>query len=35
MMSKLNSTGAQVNIVDLKDEQGIAMGTKVELIIPF
>ena len=35
MMNKLNSTGAHVNIVDLKDEQGNAMGTKVELIIPF
>jgi tetratricopeptide (TPR) repeat protein len=35
MMNKLNSTGAQVNIYDLKDEQGIAMGTKVELIIPY
>jgi hypothetical protein len=35
MMNKLNSTGAQVHIVDLKDEQGKATGTKVELIIPF
>jgi len=35
MMNKLNSTGAQVHIIDLKDEQGNAMGTKVELIIPF
>jgi tetratricopeptide (TPR) repeat protein len=35
MMNKLNSTGAQVNIVDLKDDQGNAVGTKVELIIPF
>jgi phage shock protein A len=34
MMNKLNSTGAQVNIFDLKDEQGSATGTKVELIIP-
>ena len=34
MMNKLNSTGAKVNIVDLKDEQGNAMGTRVELIIP-
>jgi tetratricopeptide (TPR) repeat protein len=34
MMNKLNSTGAQVNIIDLKDDQGNAMGTKVELIIP-
>jgi tetratricopeptide (TPR) repeat protein len=35
MMNKLNSTGAQVNVIDLKDEQGNATGTKVELIIPF
>jgi sensor histidine kinase YesM len=35
MMNKLNSSGAKVNIVDLKDEQGNAVGTKVELIIPF
>ena len=35
MMNKLNSTGAQVHIFDLKDEMGIASGTKVELIIPF
>jgi len=35
MMNKLNSTGAQVHIFDLKDEQGIATGTKVELIIPY
>jgi tetratricopeptide (TPR) repeat protein len=35
MMNKLNSTGAKVNIVDLKDEQGNATGTRVELIIPF
>jgi len=35
MMNKLNSTGAQVHIVDLKDEQGNALGTRVELIIPF
>jgi len=35
MMNKLNSTGAQVHIFDLKDELGNAMGTKVELIIPF
>ena len=34
MMNRLNSSGAQVNIVDLKDEQGNAIGTKVELIIP-
>jgi sensor histidine kinase YesM len=35
MMNKLNSTGAKVEIVDLKDEQGEATGTRVELIIPF
>ena len=35
MMNKLNSTGAQVHIIDLKDEQGNALGTRVELIIPF
>jgi tetratricopeptide (TPR) repeat protein len=35
MMNKLNSTGAQVHIVDLKDDDGKAMGTRVELIIPF
>jgi two-component sensor histidine kinase len=35
MMNKLNSTGAQVHVIDLKDEDGNATGTKVELIIPF
>ena len=35
MMNKLNSTGAQVHIIDLKDEHGNAAGTRVELIIPF
>ncbi len=34
MMNKLHSTGAQVHIIDLKDEQGNALGTRVELIIP-
>jgi tetratricopeptide (TPR) repeat protein len=34
MMNKLNSTGAKVHIFDLKDDQGNATGTKVELIIP-
>jgi hypothetical protein len=34
-MNKLNSSGAHVNIIDLKDEQGNASGTRVELIIPF
>jgi LytS/YehU family sensor histidine kinase len=35
MMNKLNSTGAQVHIIDLKDAQGNATGTMVELVIPF
>ena len=35
MMNKLNSTGAHVHIIDLKDEHGNASGTRVELIIPF
>jgi LytS/YehU family sensor histidine kinase len=35
MMNKLNSTGAQVHIFDLHDEQGMAAGTKVDLVIPF
>ena len=35
MMNKLNSTGAQVRIFDLKDQKGDATGTKVELIIPY
>ena len=35
MMNRLNSTGAQVHIVDLHDGQGNATGTSVELIIPF
>jgi tetratricopeptide (TPR) repeat protein len=35
MMNKLNSSGARVNIMDLKDDQGNATGTRVELIIPF
>jgi sensor histidine kinase YesM len=35
MMNKLNSKGAQVQIIDLKDDQGHATGTRVELIIPF
>jgi tetratricopeptide (TPR) repeat protein len=35
MMNKLNSTGARVNIFDLKNENGQATGTMVELIIPF
>ncbi len=35
MMNKLNSSAAQVNIFDLKDETGKAAGTRVELIIPY
>jgi hypothetical protein len=34
MMNKLNSTRAKVNIIDLKDGQVNATGTKVELNIP-
>ena len=34
MTNKLNSTGAQVQVIDLKDEQVNASGTRVELIIP-
>ncbi len=34
MMNKLHSTGARVHIIDLKDEHGNALGTRVELIIP-
>gem|GEM_PF-2447189 len=33
-MNRLNSDGARVNITDLKDEKGLAKGTRVELIIP-
>ena len=33
-MNKLNSIGAHVNIIDLKNEAGHGTGTKVELIIP-
>jgi sensor histidine kinase YesM len=35
MMNNLNTTWAQVHIIDLKDDQGNALGTRVELIIPF
>jgi two-component sensor histidine kinase len=35
MMNKLNSTGAQVHIIDLKGDDGNPSGTKVELIIPY
>jgi sensor histidine kinase YesM len=34
MMNKLNSSGEKVSIVDLKDEHGLACGTRVELVIP-
>jgi sensor histidine kinase YesM len=34
MMNKLNSTGVQVKIFDLRDESGKADGIKVELFIP-
>jgi sensor histidine kinase YesM len=35
MMNNLNSTGAKVNVIDLKDGLGNATGTRVELVIPF
>jgi hypothetical protein len=35
MMNKLNSSGAEVHVIDLKDEFGNATGTRVEFIIPF
>ncbi len=35
LMNTLNSTGAQVQIIDLKNELGQVTGTKIELIIPF
>jgi LytS/YehU family sensor histidine kinase len=34
MMNKLNSSGAKVSILDLKDAGGMATGTRVELVIP-
>ena len=34
MLNKLNSSHAQVTLVDLKDELGLAIGTRVELVIP-
>jgi sensor histidine kinase YesM len=34
IMNKLNSTGARINVIDLKNSEGHATGTKVELIIP-
>jgi hypothetical protein len=34
-MNKLNSTVAHVKISDLRDQKGLATGTRVELIIPF
>jgi tetratricopeptide (TPR) repeat protein len=35
MMNKLNLPGAQMNIIDLKDEKGKAIGTQIDLIIPY
>jgi len=35
MMNKLNLGGASMNIIDLKDDQGHASGTRVDLIIPY
>jgi tetratricopeptide (TPR) repeat protein len=35
IMNKLNSSGAQLKIIDLYDESDQARGTKVELIIPY
>jgi len=35
MMNKLNSPGADMNIIDLKDEKGQALGTRVDLVIPY
>ncbi|MCX6267194.1 MAG: ATP-binding protein, partial [Bacteroidetes bacterium] len=35
MMNKFNSSGAQVNVIDLHDEKGNATGTRIKLIIPF
>jgi len=35
MMNKLNSPGADMNIIDLKDEKGQALGTQVDLVIPY
>ncbi len=35
MMNKLNFAGAGMNIIDLKDDEGNASGTRVDLIIPY
>ena len=35
MMNKLYSTGTQMNIIDMKDDEGLASGTRVDLIIPY
>jgi hypothetical protein len=34
MINKLYNINASVRIIDLEDENGNALGTKVELIIP-
>jgi tetratricopeptide (TPR) repeat protein len=35
MLNKLYAAGASLHIIDLKDDSGLAIGTRVELIIPF
>ena len=35
MMNKLYSTGTRMNIIDMKDDEGNATGTRVDLIIPY
>jgi tetratricopeptide (TPR) repeat protein len=35
MMNKLKLSGASMQIIDLKDDQGYATGTRVDLIIPY
>lgn len=35
MMNKLFSTSTQMNIIDMKDNEGNASGTRVDLIIPY
>jgi len=35
MMNKLNLSGASMHIIDLKDNQGQASGTRIDLIIPY
>ncbi len=34
MLNKLNHSNASVKVIDLKNDQGIAIGTRVELTIP-